>query len=112
MTSLDKRAGPVTAVNMFNIRPDKLESFVAVWPELVEFMTKQPGFRSSTLLRALLPDSRFQLINIAEWDSAAELHATMAEPKFQARMSAAIDEFGVAAQPGLYRVAVENATPL
>src|SRR4051794_40753407 len=70
-----KRPGPVTAVNMFNIRPDKLESFVAVWPELVEFMTKQPGFRSSTLLRALLPDSRFQLINIAEWDSAAELHA-------------------------------------
>ena len=60
-------ADPITFVNVFEIEPQQLDSFLVGWRERAEFMSHQPGFRSFRLHRALSPESRFQLINVAEW---------------------------------------------
>lgn len=78
----------VTFINVFEIAPDELDTFLAGWRERAEFMSTQPGFRSFRLHRALSPDSRFQLINVAEWESAEALQAATAQPTFQ-KVSAA-----------------------
>jgi heme-degrading monooxygenase HmoA len=103
--------GPVTLVNVFEIDPAQLEPFLADWRERAEFMSKQPGFRSFRLLRAVSSDSHFQLVNVAEWDSADELGAATAHPTFQASVNAAASEFDVTAHPGLYRPAIEVVAP-
>lgn len=70
--------GPITFINVFEIDHDKVEPFLEGWRERAEFMSKQPGFRSFRLLRALTPDARFQLVNVAEWESATR--CTQQEP--------------------------------
>ena len=67
--------GPITLINVFEIRPDDVEQFLQHWRERAEFLGRQPGFRSLRLHRALNPDSRFQWVNVAEWDSAEALQA-------------------------------------
>ena len=103
--------GPVTLINVFEIEPDKLESFLAGWRERATLMSKQPGFRSLRLHRALSPDSRFQLVNVAEWGTADALHGATAQERFIEGVRRAGDETGVTAHPGLYQVAVEITAP-
>ena len=74
--------GSVTLINVFEIEPDKLESFLAGWCERATLMSKQPGFRSLRFHRALSPDFRFQLVNVAEWETADALHAATAQERF------------------------------
>jgi heme-degrading monooxygenase HmoA len=97
----------ITLINVFEIDPAKLESFLGEWRKRAEFMSKQPGFRSFRLQRALSPDTAFQLVNVAEWDNADTLRAATAQPEFQASARRSLDEHDVTAHPGVYRVAVE-----
>jgi heme-degrading monooxygenase HmoA len=107
MTTYGIDAGPITLVNVFEVEPAKVEAFLAGWRQRAEFMSKQPGFRSFRLLRALSPDSRFQFVNIAEWDTVDALRVATAQPYFQESIRRSIEGHGVAAHPGIYRVAVE-----
>ena len=75
--------GPITLINVFEIRGDDVELFLQEWRERAEFLGGQPGFRSLRLHRALNPDSRFQLVNVAEWDSAEALQAATSQDFFQ-----------------------------
>ena len=75
--------GPITLINVFEISPDDVDMFLQEWQERAEFMGRQPGFRSLRLHRALSADSRFQLVNVAEWDSAQALQAAAAQDVFQ-----------------------------
>jgi heme oxygenase (mycobilin-producing) len=103
--------GPITLVNLFEIEPANLEAFLVGWRERAALMSKQPGFRYLQLLRALSPDSRFQLVNVAEWESADALRAATACEDFQASARRAVEEAGVTAHPGIYRVAFEVTAP-
>ena len=107
MTTSEMGTGPVTLINVFEIQPEKLESFLAGWRERAALMSEQPGFQSLRLHRALSPDSRFQLVNVAQWQSEDALKAATAHEKFVASARRAADETGVTAHPGVYRVAVE-----
>jgi quinol monooxygenase YgiN len=98
---------PVTFINVFEVPPDQLDAFLAGWSERAEIMSRQPGCRSFRLHRALSPDTRFQMVNVAEWDSAEALQAATANPDFQASIREATENFDVKASPGLFRVAVE-----
>jgi deazaflavin-dependent oxidoreductase (nitroreductase family) len=111
MTTLDTHTGAVTLINAFEIEPDKLESFLKGWRERATFMSTQPGFRSLRLHRALSPDARFQLVNVAEWDTADALHAATAHAKFKASTSQVLSEFGEIAHPGVYRVDFDITAP-
>ena len=107
MTTPETDAGPVTLINVFEVEPEKLEVFLARWRERAELMRKQPGFRSLRLHRALSPDARFQVVNVAEWDSADALHTAQAQESWREKALRAADELGFTAHPAVYRVAFE-----
>ncbi|OCB15799.1 monooxygenase [Mycolicibacterium porcinum] len=98
---------PVTLINVFEVPQDELDAFAADWHTRAEFMSRQPGFRSFRLHRALAPDSKFQLVNVAEWDSAEALQTALAQPEFQAGIHHVAETFSIIAHPGLYRVVEE-----
>ena len=98
---------PITLINVFDIRERDIEAFLRQWRERAEFLGSQPGFRSLRLHRALSPDARFQLVNVAEWDSAEALQAATAQDFFQQSAQRSVQEFDVDAFPAVYRVVIE-----
>src|SRR6478735_7182820 len=100
-------SGPITLINIFEIGADDVDQFLREWEERAEFLGRQPGFRSLRLHRAVNPDSRFQLVNVAEWDSAEALQAATAQDFFQQSAQRSVQEFAVAAYPAVYRVVIE-----
>jgi len=97
---------PVTFINIFEIDPAQLDAFLVGWGERAGFMSRQPGFRSFRLHRALTPDTPFQLVNVAEWDSVDALRAATSQDFFQSSVQRSMDEFAVTAHPAIYTVAV------
>jgi heme-degrading monooxygenase HmoA len=98
-------------INVFEVDAEKVETFVAGWRERAELMSTRPGFRSLRLHRALRPDALFQVINVAQWDSADALNAALAQQDWQGKVVQAVDELGFRANPGIYRVALEITAP-
>jgi heme-degrading monooxygenase HmoA len=107
MANQSPDTGPITLINVFEISPDDVEHFLQEWRERAQFLGRQPGFRSLRLHRALNPDSRFQLVNVAEWDSAQALDTATAHDYFKQSAQRSIHEFAVAANPARYRVVIE-----
>jgi heme-degrading monooxygenase HmoA len=99
--------GTITLINIFEIDPGDLEPFLRGWQERAQFLSEQPGFRSFRLHRALSPDSRFQLVNVAERDSPEALHAATAQDFFEESTHRSMQDFAVAAHRALYRVIME-----
>jgi heme oxygenase (mycobilin-producing) len=103
-------APPITLINVFEIALDDIEPFLHEWRERADFMARQPGFRSLRLHRALSPDAKFQVVNVAEWDSAEALQAATSQDFFQQSAQRSVREFAVSAHPAVYRVVVEAAS--
>jgi len=97
----------ITLINVFEIRQEDVEPFLIEWRERAEFLRRQPGFRSLRLHQAMNPGMRFQLINVAEWDSAEALQAATAQDFFQHSAQRSVQQFDVAAHPAIYRVVLE-----
>ena len=93
---------PVTFVNVFELDPDKVDEFIEVWKGRADVMRRQPGFRSFHLHRALTPDTSYQLVNVAVWDSVEALRAATTNPEFQAGLREAAARFSAVAHPGVY----------
>jgi heme-degrading monooxygenase HmoA len=98
---------PITLINVFEIRHDDVDAFLQEWQERAAFLGRQPGFRSLRLHRALSPESRFQLVNVAEWDSLEALQAATSQGFFQQSTRRSMDQFAVVANPATYRVVIE-----
>ena len=58
----------VILLNPFEVPAGKEEEALKLWERAAEVMRKSPGFISTRLHRAISPDARFQLINMAEWE--------------------------------------------
>lgn len=99
---------PVTLVNVFEVAAEDVDEFVALWRERAAVMSRAPGFRDAQMLRAIVSKSRFQLVNVAHWDSPQAWHAANVHPEFQGQLRALADQSGLdfAAHPALYRAAV------
>ena len=107
MTTHEMHPAPITLVNAFQIEPEKLDAFLAVWRDRAEFMSTRPGFRSLRLLRAASARAPFLLVVVAEWEGVGALQAAMTHEGFEASARRAVEELGVSAHPGIYRVALE-----
>jgi heme-degrading monooxygenase HmoA len=101
--------GPITLINIFEISADDVDLFLQEWKDRAQFLGSQPGFRSLRLHRALNPNSQFQLINVAEWDSAEALDAATEQDVFKQSTHRSMHDFAVAAHPAIYRVVIEAA---
>ncbi len=97
---------PVTLINIFEVPAEHVDAFVAAWRERAALMSTKPGFLGTQLHRALSPQARFQLVNVARWESREAFEAATADAKFQERIEAASSDprVPISANPDLYRV--------
>jgi hypothetical protein len=98
------RAENVVLINVFEVQPGTEEEAVRWWGAARDFLARQPGYVSTRLHRALRPDARFQLVNVAEWASAEAFQAATARMR---RELAAAPPPGLRFTPALYRVTRE-----
>ncbi|MFD0000537.1 antibiotic biosynthesis monooxygenase family protein [Nocardia sp. NPDC127526] len=92
----------VTFINAIELPADRIDEFIEQWRARAALMRTAPGFRDVRLHRALLPGARFQLVNVAHWDSAEACEAAGMNPA----VVASVDEARqvASANPGLYEV--------
>lgn len=104
---------PVTLINVFEVPTEHVDVFIAQWRERAALMRTKPGFLDTRLHRALSSQTRFQLVNVAHWESREAWQAATADPEFQQRASAATADprVPISAHPALYQVAVEFSGP-
>jgi heme-degrading monooxygenase HmoA len=95
---------PVTLINVFEVAAADVDAFLVQWRERAKVMAAAPGFRDSTLHRAMSSDARFQLVNVAHWDSQEALAAAQANPEFRSRVQATTTRSS--ANPAVYQVEV------
>lgn len=75
---------PITLINVFEIPADQIDAFIDGWAQRARIMSTRPGFRDTRLHRAVSPEGRFQLVNVAHWDSAESYAVARTDPGFQA----------------------------
>lgn len=92
----------VTFVNAIELPAERIDEFVEQWCDRAALMRTAPGFRDVRLHRAILPDARFQLVNIAHWDSVEACEAAGSNPTVVASVDVA--RTFATAYPALYRV--------
>ncbi|MGW2635185.1 antibiotic biosynthesis monooxygenase family protein [Streptomyces chattanoogensis] len=99
----------VTFINIFEISAEHLDAFIAQWEQRATLMSNKPGFIDSRLHRARSTETRFQLVNVAHWESREAWEAATADPEFGNRTRAAQDDpqTQITSSPGLYDIAVE-----
>lgn len=59
----------VTLINSFEVPAGKLEESVIFWEACRDFLKTQPGYVSTKLHQSLKTDARFQLVNVAIWET-------------------------------------------
>lgn len=89
-------------LNAFDIPADQLDDALAYWEEAAEIMRAADGFISTDLHQALSPETRFQLVNRAEWRSPAHFQAAISSPAFTAFAERHAGRFTY--YPGLYKI--------
>lgn len=94
----------VTLINVVEIPADQVDQFVIGWKQRAEIMSTLPGFRDYALHRALIANARYQLVNVAHWDSREAFEAAMTNPEFHTARTRVQDDFDVTGAPALYRV--------
>lgn len=95
----------VVFINAIELPAEEVDGFIEQWHARVAIMATAPGFRDVRLHRALLPNARFQLVNIAHWDSAEACEAAGGHPTVTASVAEA--QKTASANPALYRVVAE-----
>jgi heme-degrading monooxygenase HmoA len=108
MMKRDIRTNTITLVNVFELEPDRMDSFLDAWRARAEFIRAQPGFRSLRVLRALSAGARFQAIVETDWDSVETLHDATCEDRYYEGARRVVEDIGVIAHPGVYLLAWQS----
>jgi heme oxygenase (mycobilin-producing) len=95
----------VTLINVFSVPKGKEDEFVRWWEEVKASITKQPGFISGKFHKSLKPDSRYNFINVAQWENE-EIYWKAYE-KSAAPMKGKLQQMGVEMTPALFNVLFE-----
>lgn len=91
----------VVLINVFEVPPGQRAATIAAWEKARDFLTRQPGYISTELHGALAPNARFELVNVARWETPESFVDAM-----QAMRAAGVfvPPKGVMATPALYSV--------
>lgn len=60
---------PFVFINLMEMAQGDIGPFLADWASRSQLTRQQAGSMSATLYKTLLPDSRYQIINISQWQS-------------------------------------------
>src|SRR5215813_4216518 len=98
--------GPGTLINIFEVPAEQVDEFTAQARVRAQIMASGPGFRGARLNRAVSSQARFRLVNVAHWDSQADLEAAQDTGAFQDRIRALREDpqMRFSAYPALYEV--------
>ncbi len=94
-------ADHIILINPFEVPNGKLEESVTYWEACRDFLKKQPGYISTELHETIKDDAKFELINVAVWESPKAF--TEASKKMAKELGVAPPE-GLRANPSLYTV--------
>lgn len=95
----------VVLINIFDVPPGQEEATQRFWERARDFLKTQPGYVNTRLHKNIDSKGRFQLINIAEWNSPQAFQAAS-----QAMAKTLTDNPpppGVTFTPGLFRVVAQ-----
>jgi heme oxygenase (mycobilin-producing) len=100
--------GPITVMTIWEGPAEQVGEFIAQWRVRAGIMAAAPGFRDAKLHRAVSAQARFQLVNVAHWDSQAHLDAAHDNDEFRHLVRALREdpEMQLTGTPGVYEVAV------
>ncbi|MFH8405720.1 rhodanese-like domain-containing protein [Streptomyces sp. NPDC018019] len=59
------------------IDAEKESAYLDAWQDAADVMAAQPGFIRTYMFRTVVPGSKFPLVNVAEWESAAHWEEAM-----------------------------------
>lgn len=94
-------AAPVVLINLFTVDPADEAGFLDTFKAAAEIITKQPGFISMQLHRALGESPTY--LNYVEWESTETVRAAFAHPEFVGKLPAYPSS--VVARPHLFQKA-------
>ena len=92
----------VILLNPFEVPAGKEKEALELWERAADVMRESPGFISTRLHRAVSPEARFHLINMAEWESPEHFMAAIASSEFKKATAGSMEAFPHF--PGLYEV--------
>src|SRR5256885_16030267 len=64
----------IVLINMFEVPSGTENEFLEWWKKCSQALKGEPGFIDATLHRKLKPDTRFQYINVADWEPEESLN--------------------------------------
>ena len=91
----------VILINAFEVPSDQQEAVIAAWEDARDFLSTQPGYVDTALHSAVTPDARFELVNIARWESP---EAFMAATQAMRASGVFVPPQGTVANPALYTI--------
>ncbi|MEW5424711.1 antibiotic biosynthesis monooxygenase [Amorphus sp. 3PC139-8] len=94
-------AADVTLINVFEIPPGQEERVITAWEKARDFLKEEPGYVTTALHRAVSPNARFALVNVATWESP---EAFMVATKRMQDANIFPDIEGLGVNPALYRI--------
>jgi heme-degrading monooxygenase HmoA len=65
------------------VDPDRDAAFHELWERTSRYFTRQPGFRSLRLHRAVSDDAAYRWVNVARWESEAHFRAAHGTEEFR-----------------------------
>ena len=108
---MSEHGQPITLINLFEVPAEHVGAFVAQWRERAALMAAKPGFLDSRLHRAVTPNARFRLVNVAHWESLGAWQAATSDAEFQQRVRAATSDLPITAHPAVYEMIVDVTAP-
>jgi heme-degrading monooxygenase HmoA len=101
--------GPVTLINVFEVPVGQVEDSIKQWHVRARLMAAAPGVRDARLHRAASPQARFQLVNVAHWESRQALDQALSGEAFQDMVRTLRKESGFqfSASPAVYEIVAE-----
>ena len=79
----------------------KLKESIEYWESHRDFMQLQPGYVSTKLHQSFSPDARYQLANVAIWESRESFHSAAEKMR---RELGHVEVEGLSGEPALYQV--------
>lgn len=91
----------VTLINSFEVPENKLEESIIYWEACRDFLQNEPGYVSTKLHQSLKGNARFQLVNVAIWETPESF--MKAAQKMSKELGVAPPS-GLQANPALYTI--------
>lgn len=88
-------------INPFEVPERKLEASIKYWEDCRDFLKTQPGYVSTKLHKSIKEGSKFELINVAVWESPK---AFMEATKKMLQQPDIVPVEGLKPTPSLYTV--------